>query len=298
VFADVDPETLNLDPVDVRKRLTPRTKAIITAHYAGVACALEGLSDLTHANERVLIEDAAHALGGSYLGRPLGTWGLAGAFSFHGTKNIVAGEGGMMITSDPALASRAEVVREKGTDRSQFLRGVVDKYTWQAVGSSYLMSDLLAALVASQWRRMESLRRARAVRFQRYQEAFAPLAADGSLRLPVIPVQCEPAYHIYFCRVDTASTRGRLMTALRAAGIEASSHFVPLHTSPYATAHLSSRRGDLPVTEEAAETILRLPLYPHLSDGDQATVIDRVLRFFDRATGPGRGSRAWDRKRD
>jgi dTDP-4-amino-4,6-dideoxygalactose transaminase len=192
----------------------------------------------------------------------------------------VAGEGGMLITRDPALADRAEIIREKGTDRRRFLRGDVDKYTWQEVGSSYLMSDLLAALVASQWRRLDAIRAARQQRWNRYMAAFASLEHQGLLALPAVPRACEPAFHLFYVRLDGSSTRRHLQAALRATGIEASPHFVPLHLSPYARGRWSLRPGSLPVTEQAAESLLRLPLYPTLTPVEQDAVIAGVRSFF------------------
>lgn len=282
VLADVDPDTLNLDPSAAAALTTPRTRAVLTAHYAGIAAGLEDLSALAERRGVALVEDAAHALGGRANGRPLGTIGRAAAFSFHGTKNIVAGEGGLMVTMDPDVAARAEVIREKGTDRSRFVRGDVDRYTWQTVGSSYLLSDLLAALVASQWQRLDAIVDARRRRFDAYQHAFAPLAASGDVTLPVIPAGCEPAYHIYFLRFSGSSARDAALTALRARGIEASSHFVPLHLSAYAQKTLGAKRGDCPVAEQAADRLLRLPLYPALDTADQRAVIDAVFAFFGR----------------
>jgi dTDP-4-amino-4,6-dideoxygalactose transaminase len=282
VLADVDAATLNLDPGDAGSRMTSRTRAILTGHYAGVA---NGLVQLVSLSERVgvaLLEDAAHALGGRFRSRPLGTFGVAGAYSFHGTKNIVSGEGGLMVTMDAEVAARAEIIREKGTDRSRFIRGDVDRYTWQMVGSSYLLSEPLAALVASQWQRMDLIVDARRRLFEEYQRAFGPLAASGDVILPSIPPGCEPAYHIYFLRFATAAARNAAAAYLRGRGIEASSHFVPLHLSSYAQRALGTRAGDCPVTERAAETLLRLPLYPSLATGDQRLVIDAVYAFLGR----------------
>jgi dTDP-4-amino-4,6-dideoxygalactose transaminase len=186
------------------------------------------------------------------------------------------------VTSDVDFAGRAEVVREKGTDRSRFIRDEVDHYTWQEVGSSYLMSDLLASLVASQWPRLAAITAARAERFQTYQSAFAPLAADGSVTCPTVPPTCKPAFHIYYLLTETAGARDQLAAFLRQRGIEASSHYVPLHLSPYAQRAFGTRLGMLPVTEHAAERLLRLPLYPSLARDDHASIIDTVFAFFGR----------------
>lgn len=280
VFADIDPDTLNLDARDASARVTSRTRAIVTAHYGGIGSQLSELATLCETRGIHLLEDAAHALGGRFLGRPLGTLGLAGAFSFHGTKNIVAGEGGMLVTSDADLARRAEVIREKGTDRSRFLRGEVDRYTWQEIGSSFLMSDLLAALVASQWLRLDQITEARRDRFRRYQEAFAPLRARRIVTLPTVPRECDPAYHIYYLIAEDVAAQHRLIAFLRGRGIEASSHFVALHLSPFSQRTLHTRPGMLPVTERLADRLVRLPLSAQLSPADQQTVVDAVLAFF------------------
>ena len=283
VFADVEAATLNLDPGSVQQHVSTRTRAIVTGHYGGIAFGLETLESLAASRDIALLEDAAHALGGSYRGRPLGTWGRAAAFSFHGTKNLVAGEGGMFVTTDATLAARAEIIREKGTDRSRFLRGDVDRYTWQAVGSSYLMSDILAALILAQWTRIDAITAARRERFDTYQQACAPLAAAGHLTRPTVPDGCDPAYHIYYLLVDTKATRDRLVAWMRERGVEASSHFVPLHLSPYAVNTLGTRQGLCPVTESVADQLVRLPLYPALSPADQQTVTDHVSSFFGRS---------------
>ncbi|HKB09923.1 MAG TPA: dTDP-4-amino-4,6-dideoxygalactose transaminase [Vicinamibacterales bacterium] len=282
ILADVDDRTLNLDPADTAARITPNTRAILTGHYAGIANGLDELSSLATRTGAVLLEDAAHALGGSYRSRALGTWGIAGTFSFHGTKNIASGEGGLMVTMDEQLAARAEIIREKGTDRSRFIRGDIDRYTWQMVGSSYLLSEPLAALVESQWRRMDRITDARRRLFDAYQAAFAPLASAGDVMQPTIPSGGEPAYHIYYLRFASGEVRNAAASFIRGRGIEASSHFVPLHLSSYAQRELGTRPGDCPVTERAADTLLRLPLYPSLAAADQRLVVDAVYAFLGR----------------
>ena len=284
VLADVDAATLNLDPADAASRITPRTRAVLTGHYAGIANGLDALRTLTARRGIALVEDAAHALGGRYREQALGTCGIAGTYSFHGTKNIVSGEGGMMVTTDAELAARAEIIREKGTDRSRFIRGDVDRYSWQMVGSSYLLSEPLAALVLSQWRRMDQIVSARRRLFETYQRVLAPLAAAGDVILPAIPPGCEPAYHIYYLRFATAAARDAATSFVRARGIEVSSHFVPLHLSAYAQRELGTGAGDCPVTERAADTLLRLPLYPSLAAADQQRVIDAVFAFTGRSS--------------
>jgi dTDP-4-amino-4,6-dideoxygalactose transaminase len=282
VLADVDAATLNLDPADASARITSRTRAILTGHYAGIANGLDQLVSIATRSGISLLEDAAHALGGRYAGRALGTCGAAGTYSFHGTKNIVSGEGGLLVTMDADLAARAEIIREKGTDRSRFIRGDVDRYTWQTVGSSYLLSEPLAALVASQWQRIDQVVAARRRVFDAYQHAFAPLAAAGDVIVPSIPSGCEPAYHIYFLRFANGAARNAAAAFIRERRIEASSHFVPLHLSAYAQRELGTRAGDCPIAERAAETLLRLPLYPALGAEEQRLVVDAVCAFVGR----------------
>lgn len=282
VFADIEPDTLNLDPRDAATRITRHTRAVVTGHYGGIAFGLDALDALGSAHGIAVLEDAAHALGGRFNDRPLGTLGCAGAYSFHGTKNVSAGEGGMLVTDDPELAVRAEIIREKGTDRSRFIRDEVGRYTWQAVGSSYLMSDLLAALVAAQWRRLDAITAARGARFDTYQASFAPLADEGVVRRPSVPTACKPAYHIFYLLTDTVELRNKLASFLRQRGMEASSHYVPLHLSPFAQRTWNTRPGMLPVTEQTAERLLRLPLYPGLTRPEQQSVIDAVYEFFGR----------------
>jgi dTDP-4-amino-4,6-dideoxygalactose transaminase len=280
VFVDVDPDTLNTDISDVEARVTPRTRAIVVAHYAGIANGLDAFDALARRHGAVVIEDASHALGGRYGGRALGNWGICGAFSFHATKNLTSGEGGLLITSDERLSRRMELIREKGTDRTSFIAGEVDKYTWQTVGSSYLLSEILAGLVVSQWRRIDAILHTRRIRFERYLRALEPLERRGCIRLPRIPAACQPAYHLFYFRLASRALRRPLIERLRNAGIEAASHFVPLHASPYAIAHLGCHPDDHPVSNEAAATLVRLPLYPTLTDDQQGRVIDATLAFF------------------
>jgi dTDP-4-amino-4,6-dideoxygalactose transaminase len=283
VFAEIDEATFNLDPVDVVRRITPRTKAIVVVHYAGLACEMDELLAIAAVHDLYVIEDAAQALGATYKGQPLGTQGHIGCYSFHSTKNIVAGEGGAFVTNRDMLGRRAEIIREKGTNRSQFLRGEVDKYTWIEVGSSYVISDLLAALLYAQFQRLGEITRARQKIWRYYYEQMAPLEAKGLIIRPGLNPQAEHNGHIYAFRVagealdETGSRRDALLNYLKDHGVGATFHFVPLHSSPYGREHLGYQEGDFPVTERVSNSLIRLPLYPELT----AEQVDYVLDTLD-----------------
>lgn len=275
VFAEIDPATLGLDPADVAARLTPRTRALLPVHYAGHAADMDGLLGLARERGLLVVEDAAHGLGGGWRGRPLGTLGDAGCFSFHETKNVTCGEGGALVVHDPALAGRAEIVREKGTNRAAFLRGEVDKYTWVAEGSSYVLSDLLAALLDAQLDKLDEIQRRRARVCDRYREGLAGWAAERGVTLPLrLPGQ-QPSHHIFYLLYPDQPARDAALGALRGRGIQASFHYVPLHSSPQGRA-LGAAAAPLPVTESIAGRLLRLPLHPLLSDPEIERVIGSV----------------------
>jgi dTDP-4-amino-4,6-dideoxygalactose transaminase len=275
VFAEIDEATLNLDPADVARRITPRTRAIVLVHYAGLACQMDTFLELAAAQHLYLIEDAAQALGATYRGRPLGTLGHIGCFSFHSTKNVVAGEGGAFVTDDEAIGQRAEMIREKGTNRAKFLRGEVDKYTWVDLGSSYVISDLLAALLYAQLQRLAEITQARQRIWWHYYEQMAGLETEGWVIRPGLLPQAEHNAHIYALRV-TGQRRDQVLSYLKAHGVGATFHFVPLHSSPYGQKHLGYKVGDFPITERASDSLIRLPLYPELSL-DQANDVLNVL---------------------
>ncbi|MBF0417686.1 MAG: dTDP-4-amino-4,6-dideoxygalactose transaminase [Magnetococcales bacterium] len=278
VFVDVRPDTLNLDERLIAERLTPRTRAIVPVHYGGVSCEMDAIMALANLHGLTVIEDAAQALLATYKGVPLGTIGHLSAFSFHATKNVTSGEGGALIlkTSDHAL--RAEIIREKGTNRSQFIRGEVDKYTWSGLGSSYVPSEILAALLWSQLNAAHQLTEQRLVRWQRYHAAFAQLEREGMLTRPNVPGHCHHNGHVYYILLDDTDIRGRLIDFLRERGICVAWHFIPLHSSPYATAQ--GWTCSLPVTDDISGRILRLPMFASLGDDDQARVIKDVVSFF------------------
>jgi dTDP-4-amino-4,6-dideoxygalactose transaminase len=275
VFAEIDELTFNLDPDDVARRITPRTKAIIPVHYAGQGCRMNELMALAHQYGLWVVEDAAQAIGARYDGRPLGTIGHIGCYSFHVTKNVIAGEGGAFLTDDDVIARRAEIIREKGTNRSAFLRGEVDKYTWVDVGSSFVPSDLLAALLGSQLARLEEITRRRMALWYRYHEGMAELEARELLTRPGLDPLAEINGHMYAFRVDSAR-RDNLLSSLKEHGVGATFHFVPLHSSPYGREKLGYKQGDFPITERVANSLVRLPLYPDLSCNDVDYVLDHL----------------------
>ena len=272
VFAEIDAATYNIDPDDVLRHITPRTKAVTLVHYAGQGCKMPELLEIASAHRLSLIEDAAHAIGATYMGRALGTFGHIACFSFHSTKNIVAGEGGAFITNDEGIAERAEIIREKGTNRSQFLRGEVDKYTWVDVGSSYVISDLLAALLHAQLQRLDEITQARRRIWWHYYHGMADLEAEGRVIRPGLDPQAEHNGHIYAFRV-TGGRRDAVLRYLQEHGVGATFHFVPLHSSPYGRKHLGYRASDLPITEQVSNSLIRLPLYPELSTAQADHVI-------------------------
>jgi dTDP-4-amino-4,6-dideoxygalactose transaminase len=265
VFAEIRPDTLNLDPADVERKITPRTKVIAPVHYAGIACDMDALQDLADTHDLAIVEDAAQGVDAYYKEQPLGTFGDIGCYSFHDTKNVTSGEGGAFLTNDPEIAERSEIVREKGTNRSAFFRGEVDKYSWVDEGSSYLPSDILAALLEAQLARREEIRTLRKQVWDAYYEALEPFAQDRLITLPTVPDYARPNYHIFYIRTQTPGARNELLDALKAAGIGATFHYIPLHSSPYGRNTLGCTE-DLDITQHCSETLIRLPLYPQLAD--------------------------------
>ena len=281
VFIDIDPLTLMLDLEKVQRALTPQSRAILGVHYGGFPCDIEGLLALAKRSNVQVIEDAAQAFGSSWRSHPLGTLGDVGCLSFHGTKNVTCGEGGALITHDDAVAQRALLIREKGTNREAFLQQEVDRYAWVDTGGSFVLSDLLAAVLLAQLRRMEAIARARQAIAHRYLEALQPLSEAGRLRLPVVQDPHSVNWHLFYLLLPTRVERDEVLRGLREAGIEASFHFVPLHSSPYAQRQYGYRPTDLPVTEEIAQRLVRLPIYPNLTPEEQERIIT-VLRHVVR----------------
>ena len=284
VFADVRPDTLNLDERQLPDLLTPRTRAVVPVHYAGVACAMDEITAATrdatqrHGKDVDIVEDNAHGLFGTYKGRPLGTIGRLGTQSFHDTKNFICGEGGALLINDPALLNAGEMIREKGTDRSRFLRGEVDKYTWRRVGSSYLLGDVLAAFLLAQLEARDAVLHHRRRLWHRYQDALRHWAHDHGVQQPTVPEACTPAWHLYHLLMPDESARDALIDHLKAHDIPAAFHYVPLHTSDMGQ-RLGGRRGQCPVTESAAAHLVRLPFHNALSNHQADRVIDAVTAF-------------------
>jgi dTDP-4-amino-4,6-dideoxygalactose transaminase len=273
VFVDIREDTLNIDESRIEAAITPRTKAIVVVHYAGVACEMETIQRIAVRHGLMLIEDAAQALGACYRGRPLGSFGQLAALSFHETKNLISGEGGALLVNAPQLAARAEIVREKGTNRSAYLRGEVDKYTWVDVGSSFLPSDIIAAFLWAQLEQAEAITGRRHALWTRYHEAFAGLERTGVLRRPIVPRDAAPNAHSYFLLLADLPTRQGFIDTLRPQGVNAVFHYVPLHSSP-AGRQLGRASGPLSVTDWAADRLVRLPLWIGL-ETQQDYVIER-----------------------
>ena len=280
VFVDIRPDTLNIDEGLIAAAITPRTRAIVVMHYGGVGCEMETILNLARVHNIAIIEDAAHGIFGKYNGRHLGTLGRLGCLSFHGTKNFTSGEGGALLVNDPVLIDRAEVIREKGTNRHAFLAGQVNKYTWVDVGSSYLPSDVLAAFLLGQleaWREVQERRREL---WGRYATALQPVADICGVTLPSVPEGCEQAYHLFYLLTRSAGERGSLIRFLKSRGIESASHYQPLHSSDAGKRYGRSVDG-CPVTSDIADRLLRLPLHLGLTDEAQCWIVKSVAEFYE-----------------
>lgn len=279
VFVEIRPDTLNLDEARIEAALTPRTRAIVVVHYAGVACEMDAVLEIARRNGLLVIEDAAQALLSQYRGRPIGSFGHLAALSFHETKNILSGEGGALLVNDPGLAARAEIVREKGTNRSQFFRGEVDKYTWVDIGSSYLPGEVIAAFLWAQLEQARSITQRRLAVWRSYHEALAPLEARGRLRRPIVPDHCTHNGHMYYLLMRDLEERSRVIASLKDAGVATVFHYVPLHSSP-AGRRYGRASGDLPITDNVSERLLRLPLWAGLEE-EAATVTRRLISVLE-----------------
>jgi dTDP-4-amino-4,6-dideoxygalactose transaminase len=279
VFADIDPRTFGLDAADVSRRVTPRTRAIVPVHYAGMACDLEVLNAVAARHQLLVIEDAAHSVNAAYRGRALGAWGALGSLSFHETKDVVCGEGGaLLVRDDQALLHAAEILREKGTDRSAFLRGERDKYTWVGLGSSYVLSELLAAVAVEQFKKISEITRRKTAQAEHLLSALAPYR--DVVQTPVVPAGCRPNWHVFAVLVDPAQ-RDWALRALRAEGIAAAFHYVPLHSAPYALASGDIANVDLPVTDRVAASLIRLPISAAFTDRDCDDIVAACVKVFE-----------------
>lgn len=278
VFVDIREDTLNLDERLIESAITPRTRAIVPVHYAGVACEMDTIMSIVDRYGLKVVEDAAQGTLASYKGRALGSIGDLGAYSFHETKNVISGEGGCLLVNDPELALRAEIVREKGTDRSRFFRGEVDKYTWQEVGSSFLPGELIAAFLWAQLEDAERITQQRLASWQRYHELLAPLEAQGSLRRPIVPGDCRHNAHMYYVLLSPGIDRQTILDEFRRNDIGSVFHYVPLHSSP-AGQRYGRANGHLAVTNLVSERLIRLPLWVGLTEVQQ----DKVVEVLDEA---------------
>lgn len=278
VFVDVRQDTLNLDESMLEAAITPRSKAIVPVHYAGVACEMDSIMEIANRRRIAVVEDNAHGLFGKYKGKYLGTFGSMASQSFHETKNFSCGEGGALLINDPALAERAEIIREKGTNRSRFFRGQVDKYTWVDIGSSYLPSDILAAFLYAQFEQREKIQNHRKNVWAMYQVALKDWAEKNNVQLPHIPDDCEQAYHMFYMLLPNLELRQKLIMYLRERGIYSVFHYLPLHRSDMGQA-FGYKTGDCPVTEDVSDRLIRLPFHNALTSSDQEQVIDSILEF-------------------
>ena len=279
VFVDILEKTLNIDPREVEKNINKKTKAIVLVHYAGVSCDMDSLQKLSMRYQVPLIEDAAQALLSEFKGRPLGTFGKFGCISFHATKNVQCGEGGALLVSDEHHAKIAEIMREKGTDRSQFIRGEVDKYTWKDLGSSYIPSEITAAMLLSNLEEAEKLTKQRIGVWDHYYKSFSKLEEMSMLRRPHIPAFCKHNAHIFYILLKDIGTRSNFMRYMSRRGISCPFHYIPLHTAP-AVQKIMHKSDVLPVTDELSGRLVRLPIYSDLSYKDQNRVIEEVFSFF------------------
>jgi dTDP-4-amino-4,6-dideoxygalactose transaminase len=279
VFVDIRADTLNIDETRIEAAITPRTKAIVAVHYAGVACEMDAIMDIARRHDLLVIEDAAQGLMATYKGRPLGSIGQLAAFSFHETKNIISGEGGALMINDARYVERAEIIREKGTNRSQFFRGQVDKYTWTDFGSSYLPSELISAFLWAQMDEAEAITQRRIGIWNTYHQALEAAESAGQLRRPVIPSGCGHNAHMYYLLLPGLEPRTRFIERLRQAGVSSVFHYVPLHSSPFGRT-VARANGDMSHTQELSERLVRLPLWIGLED-EQQEVIEAVLASLD-----------------
>lgn len=275
VFVDVRHDTLNFDEAHFEELITGRTRAAVPVHYAGVGCEMDAIMDIANRRGVAIVEDNAHGLFGTYHGKQLGTFGVMAAQSFHETKNFSCGEGGALLINDERFIERAEVVREKGTNRSQFFRGQVDKYTWTDIGSSYLPSDLLAAVLLAQLEAQESIQSRRQKIWSRYHRELSEWARSSGVSLPIVPADREQSYHLFYMLMPSLQSRERLIAHLKDKGILSVFHYLPLHLSPMGR-QFGGAVGQCPVTEKVSDQLVRLPFYNSLSESQQDRVIDAI----------------------
>lgn len=280
IFADIRPDTLNLDERKLERLITPRTRAIVVVHYAGVGCEMDMIGEIAVRHGVTIIEDNAHGLFGAYRGKKLGTFGAMATLSFHETKNFTCGEGGALLINDPRLIERAEIIREKGTNRSRFFRGQIAKYTWVDIGSSYLPSDVLAAMLLAQLEARNDIQHRRRQIWETYSEGLRAWAQRHSVVLPTIPCHCDQPYHLFYLLLPSLAHRQSLIAYLKERGIGSAFHYLPLHLSDMGR-RFQGKDGDCPVTEDVSDCLLRIPFYADLRCDQQQQVIDAVQAFGD-----------------
>jgi dTDP-4-amino-4,6-dideoxygalactose transaminase len=279
VFIDIDVQTMNIAPSLIEAAITAKTVAIVVVHYAGVSCDMDKIMEIAAHHTLHVIEDAAHAVLSSYKGRMLGSIGILAALSFHETKNLSCGEGGAIIINDPSLIERSEVIREKGTNRKQFFQGMVDKYSWTDIGSSFLPSELEAAFLWAQMESAGSIQDKRLASWNAYDNGFSQLEREGRVRRPVVPVDCRHNAHLYYILVDNFNERKALQAYMKEAGIDCLPHYVPLHSS-IAGQNLGRASGSLKITDKTSATLLRMPLWADLPASSIETICQKVTEFF------------------
>jgi dTDP-4-amino-4,6-dideoxygalactose transaminase len=275
VFADVRPDTLNLDESKLEALITPRTRAIVVVHYAGVGCEMDTIMKIANRHSIPVVEDNAHGLFGKYKGKQLGTFGVMATQSFHETKNFTSGEGGALLINEKKYIEDAEILREKGTNRSRFFRGQVDKYTWVSVGSSYLPSDMLAGFLLAQLEEREQIQSRRKQIWETYYKELGAWAEENHVQMPFIPAHCEQTYHMFYILFPNLEKRQAAIAHLKERGIQAVFHYLPLHLSPMGE-KFDGKQGDCPVTEQVSDQLMRLPFYTNMTDEDQKQVIEAL----------------------
>ncbi len=278
VFIDVRPDTLNLDESKLEALITPRTKVIVPVHYAGVGCEMDSIMEIVRHHNLTVVEDNAHGLFGKYKDKYLGTFGALAAQSFHETKNFTSGEGGALLINDSKIIERAEIIREKGTNRSRFFRGQVDKYTWVDIGSSYLPSDILAAFLYGQLEQRQKIQSHRKNLWYTYEMGLKDWAAKHNVKLPTVPEHCEQAYHMFYMLMPDLDLRQKLIMYLRERGIYSVFHYLPLHLSDMGRGY-GGKEGDCPITERISDQLIRLPFHNVLTGSEQEQVIEAILEF-------------------
>lgn len=278
VFIDIRPDTLNLDDAKLEGLITSRTKAIVPVHYAGVGCEMDTICEVASRYGIPIVEDNAHGLFGKYRGQYLGTFGDLATQSFHETKNFTCGEGGALLINNSQYLEKAEIIREKGTNRSRFFRGQVDKYTWVDIGSSYLPSDILAAILYAQLEARERIQAKRRRIWEYYSQNLEGWAKEVGVQLPVVPQYCEQAYHMFYMLLPSLGFRQALIEYLKSRGILSVFHYLPLHLSDMGR-HFGGQKGDCPVTEDVSDRLLRLPFFNSLSEDEQEKVVNAILGF-------------------